>query len=88
MWRCRLGHISAKGMLDLSKQGLPGGKATGKIKFCEAYVKEKHCKVKFDTSQHTRKEILEYVHSDLWDPAPVKSQGGCAYFVMFNDDYS
>ncbi|XP_052619762.1 uncharacterized protein LOC128126072 [Lactuca sativa] len=62
--------------------------ATGRVNFFEACFKVKHRKVKFGTGQHTSKEILEYVHSDLWGPAPVKSQGGCSYFVKFIDDYS
>ncbi|GJZ93812.1 retrovirus-related pol polyprotein from transposon TNT 1-94 [Tanacetum coccineum] len=59
-----------------------------KIQFCEAYVKGKQRRVKFSTGQHTSKEIIEYVHSDLWGPSLVKSQGGCVYFVTFIDDYS
>lgn len=84
----RLGHMSEKGMPILSKKVLHGGEATRKIKFCEACVKVKHRKVNFDTGQHTSKEILDFVHSDLWDPTQVKCQGGCSYFVMFIDDYS
>ena len=32
--------------------------------------------------------ILEYVHSNLKGPSPVKSYGGYQYFVSFIDDYS
>nr|GEW86692.1 retrotransposon protein, putative, Ty1-copia subclass [Tanacetum cinerariifolium] len=68
--------------------GLLGGDVTGKIQFCEACVKGKQYRVTFSTGQHTSKEILEYVHSDLWGPSLVKSQGGCVYFVTFINDYS
>lgn len=44
--------------------------------------------MKFGTDQHTIKEILEYVHSYLWGPSLVNSQGGCTYLVMFIDYYS
>lgn len=44
--------------------------------------------MKSNIDQHTSKEILEYIHSDLWGPAPVKCQGGCSYFVTFINDYS
>ena len=88
LWHRRLGHMSERGMAVLSKQGLLGGVTTGKLKFCEACVKGKQRRVKFSSGKHTTKEILEYVHSDLWGPAPVESQGRCVYFVTFIDDYS
>ncbi|KAK3012501.1 hypothetical protein RJ639_008525 [Escallonia herrerae] len=31
---------------------------------------------------------LDYVHSDVWGPSLVSSQGGACYFVSFIDDYS
>ena len=73
LWHRRLGHMSEHGLSVLSKQGLLGGDVTGKIQFCEACVKGKQRKVKFNIGQHTSKEILEYVHSDLWGPSLVKS---------------
>ena len=44
LWHRRLGHMSKKGMSVLSKQGLLGGEATRKIKFCEACVRGKRHK--------------------------------------------
>ncbi|GKE13525.1 retrovirus-related pol polyprotein from transposon TNT 1-94 [Tanacetum coccineum] len=87
LWHRRLGHMSEQGLSVLSKQGLLGGNVTSKIQFCEACVKGKQCWVKFSTGQHTSKEILENVHSDLWGPSPVKSQGGCVYFATLIHDY-
>nr|GEU40920.1 retrotransposon protein, putative, Ty1-copia subclass [Tanacetum cinerariifolium] len=54
--------------------GLLGGDVTGKIQLCEACVKGKQRMIKFSTDQHTSKEILKYVHSDLWGPSPTKDE--------------
>nr|GEY40604.1 retrovirus-related Pol polyprotein from transposon TNT 1-94 [Tanacetum cinerariifolium] len=59
-----------------------------KIQFYEACVMGKQRRVKFSIGHHTSKEILEYIHSDLWGPSSVKLQGGYVYFVTFIDDYS
>nr|GEU67730.1 putative polyprotein [Tanacetum cinerariifolium] len=81
-----------KGALVLMKGKLQHGfyflQGTLVIEMATACVKGKQCRVKFSTDQLTSKEIMEYVHSDLWGPFSVKSQGGCVYFVTFIDDYS
>ena len=61
---------------------------TGKQKFYESCVMGKQCRVKFSLGKHTSMGILEYIHSDLWGLARVKSHSGCTYFVTFIDDYS
>ncbi|KAI4340978.1 hypothetical protein MLD38_025761 [Melastoma candidum] len=83
-----LGHMSEQGLTILSKKGLLNGAETGKLKFCETCVMGKQRRVKFSSGKHTSMGILEYIHSDLWGPARVKSHGGCSYFVTFIDDYS
>lgn len=30
---------------------------------------------------------MDYVHSDLWGPSQVPSQGGAGYFITFIDDF-
>ncbi|KAH9783016.1 hypothetical protein KPL71_009155 [Citrus sinensis] len=57
----------------------------------EANVIEAHSKktrVKFGTANHDTREILEYVHSDVWGPAKTASIGERHYFVTFVDDFS
>ncbi|KAH9763991.1 Integrase catalytic domain-containing protein [Citrus sinensis] len=48
----------------------------------------KKTRVKFSTANHDTREILEYVHSDVWGPTKTASIGGSHYFVTFIDDFS
>ena len=45
-------------------------------------------RVKFNTSTHTSKGILDYVHSDLWGPSRKPSLDGARYMLTIIDDYS
>ncbi|KAH9682404.1 hypothetical protein KPL71_027339 [Citrus sinensis] len=51
-------------------------------------VRRKKTRVKFGTANHDTREILEYVHSDVWGPTKTASIGGSHYFVTFIDDFS
>ena len=44
--------------------------------------------VKFGTTIHQTKGILDYVHTDVWSPTKNVSLGGKRWFVPFIDDYS
>ena len=44
--------------------------------------------MKFGTTIHNTKGILDYVHSDVWGPAKTLSIRGTHYFVTFVDDFS
>ena len=59
-----------------------------KLDFYKHYVYGKQCKQRFKTGNHNSKDILDYIHSDLWEPSPVVSYGGNLYFLMFIDDCS
>ncbi|CAL2238507.1 unnamed protein product [Prunus armeniaca] len=90
LWHHRLGHISQKGLQELHKQGLLEGVSSCKLDFCEYCVLGKQRKVSFTSSSadNRSKEQLSYIHSDVWGPAPTKSNGGARYFVTFMDDFS
>ncbi|TXG49068.1 hypothetical protein EZV62_024943 [Acer yangbiense] len=47
-----------------------------------------HNRLSFSTAQHNTKEILQYVHSDLWGPSKVPTHGGNVYFLSLIDDYT
>jgi len=42
------------------------GCSLGKMQFCEHCIFGKHTRVKFNTSVHTTKGTLDYVHADVW----------------------
>ena len=44
--------------------------------------------MKFNTSVHTTKGTLDYVHADLWGPSRKPSLGGSRYMLTIIDDYS
>ena len=44
--------------------------------------------MKFGTAVHQTKGILDYVHTDVWDPMKNVSLRGKRWFVTFIDDYS
>jgi 5'-3' exoribonuclease 2 len=44
--------------------------------------------LKFRRSVHMKKAILDYVHTDLWGEALMKSIGGGKYLLTFVDDFS
>ena len=84
----RLGHVGEKSLQILTKQGLLKGTKACKLEFCEHCVLGKQRRVKFGTAIHNTKDILDYVHSDVWGPAKTPSIGGRHYFVTFVDDFS
>lgn len=88
-WHSRLGHMSIKGMKVLVKEGYINEKEVTDLSFCESCVLGKSHKQSFGKGKHTSKEVLKYVHSDLWgSPSTPMSLGECFYFVTFIDDFS
>jgi hypothetical protein len=88
LWHMRLGHMSKLGMTELMKRNLLNGCTSSSMKFCEYCIFGKHKRVKFNTSVHTTKGILDYVHADLWGPSRKPSLGGAHYMLTIIDDYS
>ena len=88
LWHMRLGHAGEKALSSLVNQGLLKGAKTCKLDFCEYCVLGKQTRVKFGTAIHNTKDILDYVHSDVWGPTRTASMGGKHYFVTFVDDFS
>ncbi|TXG67707.1 hypothetical protein EZV62_008982 [Acer yangbiense] len=88
LWHRRLAHVSEKGLMELSKQGLLCGDKLDKLSFCDHCVYGKMIRVKFNVAKHCTQSILDYIHSDLWGPSRHVSMGGYRYFMSIIDDYS
>ncbi|KAH9697399.1 hypothetical protein KPL71_023589 [Citrus sinensis] len=88
LWHLRLGHMSIRGMQELSKQGLLCGDNIDELDFCENCIFGKAHRSKFTKGIHVSKQPLDYVHVDLWGPAQVPSLSGGRYFMSVIDDYS
>jgi len=78
----RLGHAGEKSMQVLAKQGLLKGTKTCKL---EALCIGQEDKDEVCTVIHCTKEILDYVHTDVWGPSSLR---GKYYFVSFVYDSS
>ena len=88
LWHLRLGHVSERGLNELSKQGLLGNDKLGTLEFCENCIFGKSNRVKFGNAIHKTKGILDYIHSDLWGPSRIKTLGGTSYFISIIDNFS
>ncbi|KAL0373889.1 UNVERIFIED_CONTAM: Retrovirus-related Pol polyprotein from transposon TNT 1-94 [Sesamum radiatum] len=78
LWHKRLGHMSAKGLDLLHKQGMIKDKCDN-MSFCDDCILGKHHKVQFPSSSQKPSSsscILDYVHADVWGPANVPTHGG------------
>ena len=83
LWHIRLGHSGEKKLQTLVKQDLLKGANSYKLKFC-ALGKQK--RVKFGSTIHDTKGILNYVYSDVWGLTKTTSLRGMNYFVTFVDE--
>ncbi|PKA60460.1 Retrovirus-related Pol polyprotein from transposon TNT 1-94 [Apostasia shenzhenica] len=51
-------------------------------------MKAKSHKLSFSSSTCTSTSPLELIYSDIWGPAPIISNEGFSYYVIFVDDFS
>ncbi|CAL9029109.1 unnamed protein product, partial [Prunus brigantina] len=61
-----------------------------KLEFCKYCTMGKQSKVAFkqQDKENMSTGVLDYIHLDVWGPAPVKSLGGACYYVTLLDDFS
>ncbi|KAE8696959.1 hypothetical protein F3Y22_tig00110637pilonHSYRG00407 [Hibiscus syriacus] len=87
LWHQKLGHMLEQGMKVLVEQKLLPGLTKVSLTLCEHCITSKQHRLKFNTSNSRGKNVLELVHSNVWQ-APITSLGRTKYFVSFIDDYS
>ncbi|GJX70172.1 transposable element [Tanacetum coccineum] len=89
LWHMRLGHMSEKGMVILSKRGLlDNHKVAQTLSFVSIVLWGKQKRVSFSKAIHQTKGTLDYLHADCWGPSRVPSLGGARYFLSIIDDFS
>ena len=83
VWHMRLEHTWEKSLQALTKKGLLEGASTCNMKLGGHSVLDKKIKVKFGTSAHHSKGLLDCIHVNIWGPVKTASFGGHRYFVFF-----
>ncbi|XP_022895327.1 uncharacterized protein LOC111409515 [Olea europaea var. sylvestris] len=88
LWHYRLGHIGEKGLKALQNKGIFGKSNIGNLTKCEQCLIGKQVKLPFPTSTHKSKQILEYLHADLWGPASTSTLSSYKYYLLIINDLS
>ena len=88
LWHMWLGHLGECIIFELYKRNLLKGVKLCKLGFCEHCLYRKQQRVSINVASHTSKGVLDYVHSDIWGPVVVPSNGDAHYFVIFIDNFS
>ena len=89
LWHARLGHVNHSILSLLNKKGqlfltslLPNPS------LCSTCQLAKSHRLPYSPNTTRSHVILGLIHCDIWGPAPVKSNLGFSYYVLFIDDYS
>ncbi|KAJ3699566.1 hypothetical protein LUZ61_003271 [Rhynchospora tenuis] len=87
MWHSRLAHCSLPVIKALQKHHKIH---VSRLDFsdCGSCNKAKAHKLPFSSSVFDAQHPLHVIHTDVWGPAPVISQFGHRYYVVFTDQFS
>ena len=88
LWHSRLGHVSSSRLRYMLSTGSLGHVPYYSISDCVGCKLGKFSAIPFNKSNYVTSAPFELVHSNVWGPALVSSQGGSYYYVSFIDDYS
>ena len=87
LWHARLSHVNFKLINFMSKHGLISCiNENGKSGKCEICIQAKMTKKPFPKNERTT-ELLELVHSDIFELNGHLTRGGNRYFITFIDDH-
>ncbi|KAK9209418.1 hypothetical protein WN944_001784 [Citrus x changshan-huyou] len=87
LWHKRLGHPSPKILQVLRANGsISITDWTKNTSICVSCQLGKNCKLPFSLSNKISDFPLDKIHCDLWSPAPIASNQGFCYYVLFVDD--
>ena len=87
LWHSRLGHASISRVKQLVSRGLLGS-VSNKSFDCMPYQFGKQTALPFNNNVSHALSPFNLIHSNVWSPSPITTQGGSCYFVIFIDDFS
>ena len=89
LWHRRFGHLHYKALPEARKvvTGMPEFKNDHEG-VCQGYAEGKHTRGPFPSSVTKTSDVLQLIHSDLSGMLPMKSLGGCSYYMTFIDEFS
>ena len=79
----RIGHIGEKSLQALAKKGSLEGTSTYNMELGEHNILDKKTIVKFGTSTHRSKGLLDCVHVSIWGPAKTALLRGHWYCLFY-----
>ena len=88
LWHCCLGHIGAKRMKKLHKDGFSESHGYESFDACEPCLLGKMTKTPFSGTIEQATDLLDILHADVCGPMSVKARGGFHYFLTFTNDLS
>jgi transposase InsO family protein len=92
VWHFRLGHLNFKDVKKLKDDEMVRDLSLGKMDkeiTCETCIKGKQTRLPFPKStENSKRELLELIHTDICGPMRVTSPSGARYFITFIDDMS
>ena len=88
LWHCHLGHIGAKRMKKLHKDGFLESLDYESFDVCEPYLMGKMTETQFSGTMERASDLLEIMHTDVCGLMSVEARGKYRYFLTFTDDLS
>lgn len=89
MWHSHLGHVSSDIISFLNKTGkLALTSILPNPSVCAPCQLAKSKRLSFHVDEKRSARILDLVYCDLWGPAPIQSNSGFRFYVIFVDDHS
>ena len=88
-----MGHIAPEAAKQLVKNSIVNGinlDESSPITSCDScvYAKMTCTPVPKEHESDRATDIGGEIHTDVWGPLPIKTMGGCAYYVSFTNDKS
>jgi hypothetical protein len=87
LWHYHLGHISSGRIERLVKEQILHPLEFTDLEQCKDCVKGKFAKQIKKNAKHSTR-VLDIIHTDIYDPFPIRIVDEFNSFIAFTDDYS